>query len=128
MPSLREITDIDRGAWLSIQILVVAKFASAAKEIADAFKYDLGMLALRTQRLSNALSDLKIVCQTQEKRYKTYQFANKEQDMKRERIKFKQEVMDALRETNVCLVSIGLNSLDINIDRLVNKWKDEQEK
>ena len=94
----------------------------------DAFKYDLGMLALRTQRLSNALSDLKIVCQTQEKRYKTYQFAHKEQDMKRERIKFKQEVMDALRETNVCLVSIGLNSLDINIDRLVNKWKDEQEK
>ena len=48
--------------------------------------------------------------------------------MKRERIKFKQEVMDALRETNVCLVSIGLNSLDIDIDKLVNKWKDEQEK
>ena len=42
--------------------------------------------------------------------------------------KFKQEVMDALRETNVCLVSIGLNSLDIDIDKLVNKWKDEQEK
>ena len=41
MPSLREITDIDRGAWLSIQILIVAKFASAAKEIADAFKFDL---------------------------------------------------------------------------------------
>ena len=41
MPSLREITDIDRGAWLSIQILVVAKFASAAKEIVDAFKFDL---------------------------------------------------------------------------------------
>ena len=41
MPSLRKITDIDRGAWLSIQILVVAKFASAAKEIADAFKFDL---------------------------------------------------------------------------------------
>ena len=41
MPSLREITDIDRGAWLSIQILTVAKFASAAKEIADAFKFDL---------------------------------------------------------------------------------------
>ena len=39
------------------------------------------------QTLSNALSDLKIVCQTQEKRYKTYQFANKEQDMKRERIR-----------------------------------------
>ena len=41
MPSLREITDIDRGSWLSIQILIVAKFASAAKEIADAFKFDL---------------------------------------------------------------------------------------
>ena len=41
MPSLREITDIDRGAWLSIQVLVVAKFASAAKEIANAFKFDL---------------------------------------------------------------------------------------
>ena len=41
MPSLREITDIDRGAWLSIQILIVTKFASAAKEIADAFKFDL---------------------------------------------------------------------------------------
>ena len=41
MPSLREITDIDRGAWLSIQILIVAKFASAAKEIADAFKFNL---------------------------------------------------------------------------------------
>ena len=41
MPSLREITDIDRGAWLSIQILIVAKFASAAKEIADEFKFDL---------------------------------------------------------------------------------------
>ena len=41
MPSLRDITDIDRGAWLSIQILIVAKFASAAKEIADAFKFDL---------------------------------------------------------------------------------------
>lgn len=41
MPSLREITDIDRGAWLSIQILIVAKFASVAKEIADAFKFDL---------------------------------------------------------------------------------------
>ena len=41
MPSLREITDIDRGVWLSIQILIVAKFASAAKEIADAFKFDL---------------------------------------------------------------------------------------
>ena len=41
MPSLREITDVDRGAWLSIQVLVVAKFASAAKEIANAFKFDL---------------------------------------------------------------------------------------
>lgn len=93
----------------------------------DAFKYDLSMLSLWTQRLSNALSDLKIVCQTQEKRYKTYQFANKEQDMKREYIRFKQEVMDALRETNVCLASIGLNTLDIDIDKLINKWKDEKE-
>ena len=41
MPSLRDITDIDRGAWLSIQILVEAKFASAAKEIANAFNFDL---------------------------------------------------------------------------------------
>lgn len=93
----------------------------------DTFKYDLGMLALRTQRLSNALADLKIVCQTQEKRYKTYQFANKEQDMKREVIRFKQEVLDAIRETNVCLASIGLKTLDIDIDKLINKWKDEKE-
>lgn len=38
---MREITDTDRGAWLSIQILVNSKFASAAKEVADSFKFDL---------------------------------------------------------------------------------------
>lgn len=38
---MRQITDIDRGAWLSIQILVNSKFASAAKEVADSFKFDL---------------------------------------------------------------------------------------
>ena len=38
---MREITDIDRGAWLSIQILVNSKFASAAKEVANAFNFGL---------------------------------------------------------------------------------------
>ena len=38
---MREITDIDRGAWLSIQILVYSKFASAAKEVANAFNFGL---------------------------------------------------------------------------------------
>ena len=38
---MREITDTDRGAWLSIQILVNSKFASAAKEVANALNFCL---------------------------------------------------------------------------------------
>lgn len=38
---MRKITDIDRGAWLSIQILIESKFESAAKQIADSFDFSL---------------------------------------------------------------------------------------
>ena len=91
-------------------------------EVNDAFLFDLFQLGANAKLLWNSLSNLRTAINTQEQRFANFS-GNKKAAMTSETRKFREEVHFLLRDLNISLCSLGLNTLDIDIDGLILKVK-----